>query len=191
MIVLIDNGHGLETPGKRSPDGRLKEAAYTRMLAHNLQQRLQGIGIESRLLVPEQTDISLHERCRRANRLALHNKCILISLHVNAAGCSGFHSASGWSAFVAPGASAASRLLARNLHISAVAHGLTGNRRTPPDGFWTASLAICRDTSCPAVLTENMFMDNRKDLEFLLSEQGCRILTEVHTDGITGFLSRL
>ena len=30
MKVLIDNGHGSNTPGKCSPDGRLKEYAYTR-----------------------------------------------------------------------------------------------------------------------------------------------------------------
>lgn len=30
MKVLIDNGHGENTPGKRSPDGRLREWAYTR-----------------------------------------------------------------------------------------------------------------------------------------------------------------
>ena len=28
MKVLIDNGHGIETLGKRSPDGRLREYAY-------------------------------------------------------------------------------------------------------------------------------------------------------------------
>ena len=29
MKVLIDNGHGENTPGKRSPDGRLREGAYS------------------------------------------------------------------------------------------------------------------------------------------------------------------
>lgn len=33
MKVLLDNGHGAETPGKRSPDGRLREYAYTREIA--------------------------------------------------------------------------------------------------------------------------------------------------------------
>lgn len=30
MKILIDNGHGLNILGKRSPDGTLIEAAYTR-----------------------------------------------------------------------------------------------------------------------------------------------------------------
>ena len=29
-VVLLDNGHGEDTKGKRSPDGSLLEYAYTR-----------------------------------------------------------------------------------------------------------------------------------------------------------------
>ena len=30
MKILIDNGHGENTPGKRSPDGKLREYLYAR-----------------------------------------------------------------------------------------------------------------------------------------------------------------
>lgn len=33
MKILIDNGHGIKTKGKRSPDGRLLEYAQNRLLA--------------------------------------------------------------------------------------------------------------------------------------------------------------
>lgn len=36
MKILIDNGHGIDTKGKRSPDGRLLEYAQNRLLAENL-----------------------------------------------------------------------------------------------------------------------------------------------------------
>ena len=36
MKVLIDNGHGSNTPGKCSPDGQLREYAYTREIAERL-----------------------------------------------------------------------------------------------------------------------------------------------------------
>ena len=36
MKILIDNGHGRETPGKRSPDGKLREYAYNRSLPAGL-----------------------------------------------------------------------------------------------------------------------------------------------------------
>lgn len=30
MVILLDGGHGIQTPGKRSPDGKLLEYKYTR-----------------------------------------------------------------------------------------------------------------------------------------------------------------
>ena len=33
MKILIDNGHGIDTKGKRSPDGQLLEYAQNRLLA--------------------------------------------------------------------------------------------------------------------------------------------------------------
>ena len=33
MKIFIDNGHGLMTAGKRSPDGKFREAFYTREIA--------------------------------------------------------------------------------------------------------------------------------------------------------------
>ena len=44
MIVLIDNGHGVNTPGKCSPDGRLKEWKYCREIAEDLRKELAAKG---------------------------------------------------------------------------------------------------------------------------------------------------
>ncbi|MDE6464570.1 MAG: N-acetylmuramoyl-L-alanine amidase [Muribaculaceae bacterium] len=186
MLILIDNGHGIETPGKRSPDGTLVEAEWTRAIARRIVDRLYATGLDARLLVPEPDDIPLRERCRRANSSG--SETLLVSVHVNAAACSGFHNASGWCAFVAPNASPASRRLARMLHDEAAARDLLGNRATPPQGYLTASLAICRDTRCPAVLTENLFMDNRDDLRRLLSDQGRRDIVDLHVEAIRKFV---
>lgn len=46
MKVLIDNGHGAETPGKRSPNGRLRECAYTRQIAIRIASKLHQAGID-------------------------------------------------------------------------------------------------------------------------------------------------
>ena len=67
MKILIDNGHGRETPGKRSPDGRLLEYVQNRLLARGIVDALTARGLDASLLVPEETDISLPERCRRVN----------------------------------------------------------------------------------------------------------------------------
>ena len=69
MKILIDNGHGRETPGKRSPDGTLREYAWNRLIAGQIVNRLVTQGHDAQLLVPEEEDISLKERCRRVNTI--------------------------------------------------------------------------------------------------------------------------
>ena len=47
---------------------------------------------------------------------------------------------------------------------------------------------ILKHTACPAVLTENLFQDNREDVDFLLSEEGKQKITAIHVDGICKYL---
>lgn len=185
ILVIVDNGHGAETPGKRSPDGRLREYDWCRKAARRLCGELGRRGVEAVLLVPEDADIALSERCRRARNLGPGRRAVLVSLHCNAAGNGKeWLGASGWSAFVAPEAGAESRHLAVLMTGVARRRGLLGNRCTPPCGYWTAPLAICRGVPFPAVLTENMFQDNRSDAAFLMSDRGLEEIVALHADAI-------
>lgn len=88
MKILIDYGHGIDTKGKRSPDGRLLEYAQNRLLAGRIVSALQARGLDASLLVPEETDISLPERCRRVNewcRQLGKDNVLLISIHCRCA----------------------------------------------------------------------------------------------------------
>ena len=67
MRIFIDNGHGIDTVGKCSPDGKLREAVFNREIARRIVLDLQDRGLDAVLLVPEIEDISLKERCRRVN----------------------------------------------------------------------------------------------------------------------------
>ena len=60
----------------------------------------------------------------------------------------------------------------------------------PEQLFWIQNLAICRDTNCPAILTENFFQDNKEDVEFLLSEEGMRMVTQIHVEGVMNYLNK-
>lgn len=192
FTVLLDNGHGAGTPGKRSPDGRLKEYRWARETASLVALALRGHGVDARLLVPEEEDVPLRERVARANAACRErgkDGILLVSVHVNAAGNGkGWHQASGWQACVSRNASAASRRLAACLCEAAEERGLKVRRHTEKEPWWPQNLAICRDTPCPAVLTENLFMDNRADADYLLSERGRLALAEVHADGIADFI---
>ena len=107
MKILIDNGHGIDTKGKRSPDGRLLEYAQNRLLAGRIVTALQARGHDAALLVPEENDISLPKRCRRVNewcRQLGKDNVLLISIHCNAAGRGDrWLSARGWGAYTTPG----------------------------------------------------------------------------------------
>lgn len=193
FIILIDNGHGFDTKGKCSPDGRLREYAWARDVAKRLQALLTAEGIDARLIVPEQNDISLTERCRRVNAIcktAGAKKCLLVSIHINAAGGDGkWHTASGWSGWVAPNASANSKRFAQLLYNEAAKAGLQGNRSVPVSKYWVGNFKIIRDTSCPAVLTENLFQDNRAEVDYLMTEQGKNTIAKLHLQAIKQYIS--
>lgn len=192
MVVILDNGHGVNTPGKCSPDKTLLEYKWAREIVDRLMVEFTKLGIRSIKLVPEDIDISLKERVRRANQIYKDNskQAILISVHCNAAGADGkWHSANGWSVFIAQNASNNSKRLARNLYEEAEKRGLKGNRSVPKEKYWVQSLAMCRDTNCPAVLTENMFQDNKEDVALLLSEEGKKKIIDTHIQGVLNYLN--
>lgn len=193
MKILIDNGHGVDTAGKRSPDGRLREYAYAREIASRLEKALKARGYDAERIVTEENDIPLNERVKRANRIYTETRkeAILVSIHCNAAGADGkWHDACGWGAYISQNASKNSKTLACCLIDAAEVKGLKIRRYSPDEPFWTQSLAICRDTNCPAVLTENLFQDNKADVDYLLSEEGKDAITALHVDGIIKYIER-
>ena len=97
--------------------------------------------------------------------------------------------ARGWSAHVSLNSSITSKTFARSLIKAAEAEGLKIRKYSNTQPFWPQNLAICRDTNCPAVLTENLFQDNEEDVAYLLSEEGKRTITNIHVNGIIDFMS--
>ena len=191
MKIILDNGHGRETAGKCSPDGRLLEYAYTRELVRLIAAELESRGLDVSRLVPEQEDIPLKERVSRANTLYQEagKQAILISVHVNAAGNgSTWFSARGWEAWTSVGNTKADDL-ASCLYEAAGAAGFKLRKdETDGDPDKEGHLYILKHTLCPSVLTENLFQDNREEVDFLLSEVGKESITALHVEGITKYL---
>jgi N-acetylmuramoyl-L-alanine amidase len=46
-------------------------------------------------------------------------------------------------------------------------------------------------TNCPAVLTENLFMDNKEDVQLLLSAEGKNKIVNLHIKGILEYLNKI
>ena len=194
LIVLIDNGHGKNTKGKCSPDKSIDEWEYTREIACRLYERLLIEGIEAILITPEEKDISLTERVKREKKFTKEAKKVgketcFISLHLNAAGGDGrWKTARGWTGWIAQEASADSKKLAQLLYAEAEARGLQGDRCVPSTKYWTANYTVCTDTSCPAVLTENLFQDNKEDVAYLLTEEGKEAIVDLHLQAIKKYI---
>ena len=194
MKILIDNGHGRETAGKRSPDGRLLEWSYNREIARRVNDELQQRGHYSSLLVPEDEDIPLSERCKRVNRvcseLGRRNVC-LISIHVNAAGRGKkWYNATGWCCYTSKGQTDGDKLA--NRLCAAALRNLPGHRMrfdySDGDPDQESNFTILHKTACAACLTENGFMDCLESLEFLLSEEGKAAIVQLHVEGIEEYV---
>lgn len=190
MKVLIDNGHGSNTLGKRSPDGRLREYAYAREIALRLEMELRKYGIDVERIVKEEVDVPLTERCRRANEHKA-SEAILISIHCNAAGNgSDWMQARGWEAWTSVGKTKADKLAAYLYEVAEEYLPGMKIRKDMSDGDpdKESQFYILKHTKCPAVLTENLFQDNREDVDFLLSEAGKRAIVDLHVKGICQYL---
>lgn len=192
--VIIDNGHGIETKGKCSPDGKLREYRVTRSIAHGVHERLKNMGYNAVLLVPYDVDMSLAVRANRANNIASKTPdAILISIHCNAAGDgTEWKDARGVEAYTTVGKTNADRLA--ECYYEAVAELMpeVRLRRDTSDGDSDkeCDYYILRKTTCPAILTENFFMDNREDVRLLLSDEGISRIVDVHVRAVEKYFNQ-
>lgn len=188
MIVLIDNGHGSTTLGKRSPDESVAEYKYCRDIANILVTELRKIGVDARLLTPELEDTPLRDRVARANEICDRfgaNNVLLVSIHLNASADNGeWQQPKGWGVYISNNASAKSKQFAESIAKWAEVYGMKVRKPKPNQWYWEQNLAICRDSKCPAVLTENLFMDNKDDVQLLLTEKGKQLIVQTHYDAI-------
>ena len=196
MKIILDAGHGIDTPGKCSPDGLFREYKWCREMATLVKELLEGEGYDVTYICEGvEKDTKLGTRVNMVNKLCSKygvNNCVLISIHNDAAGSDGkWHTASGWSVRVSLNASNNSKKLAQKLLDEAIKADVMGNRSIPKCGYWAQNLYICKNVKCPAVLIENMFQDNKDDVKFLNSDEGQFILAKIITNGIKRYINNI
>ena len=184
-LWLLDSGHGgiidgvYQTKGKRSPkweDGtQLFEGEFNRDIVKRIAKQCEELEIEHKILVPEDKDITLKERVKRAN--AIHQKdkrTIYVSVHANAGGGTGYE------VFTSKG-STQSDGVAEVFNRQA--------KKTFPEmkmrGVKEANFYVLKYTAMPAVLTENFFMDTYDpDCKLIMSEKGRQRVADAHINAI-------
>jgi len=182
--VVLDPGHGVETPGKRSPDGSYREHEFALDMAVRIKALLEAHGVAVVLTREDEHDISLTQRVMVSNAA---QPDLFVSLHSNAAGSGGaWMGVRGWGVYTcaagedAPRNKAARAILARvrEAGVHLWGGGLHHNAR----------LTVLAKTAAPAVLIEHLFHDNKEDCA-LLKEDGYRQrLAQADAAGILDYL---
>lgn len=177
MRVLIDAGHGIDTLGKRSPDGVFREYLWNREISERLLALFEWDGIDADMVVTETNDIPLKTRVRRVNEVcALHGagNVLLLSIHANAAGDgSSWMNAQGWSCYTTKGKTNSDKVAEELYKVFEQDFKDRKIRRDFSDGDadWEEDFYIIKKASCPAVLLENFFYDNKEECSWMMREE--------------------
>lgn len=188
--VSDDRGHGRGTLGKGSPDGVFKEWAFNADVAEIFTQTLIANGVDCVNIVTTDEDMSLDDRIKIINALARKNPDhIHISFHTNAAGMGDkWYDARGWQVHTCLNPGVKTRRLANCVYDAAVDKGFRTRPESPGMHFRPKNLKILRETTCPAILLEQFFMDNKEDLAYLLSPMAIYDCAEVAANGVLRYL---
>ena len=176
---FIDPGHGPKQSGKRSPvleDGRqLLEYELNRDIARRVTEKLVDLGIAFSYTVDptdETVGSSLEDRVEYANNFATDIPKIFLSIHSNAgpAGQDQWSQAGGIETWHSKG-SELGESIAWHLHES-ITKALPEyrNRGLKYSKDRNKEFYVLRETECPAVLLENLFYNNKTEVQALLSE---------------------
>lgn len=201
VMVIIDPGHGSDTPGKRSPKTKNGEIFYeyqfNRSVANKLKSLLEVNNIDTMLTVNDDKDLRLSERAQIAIEYAKSNpdkSCIFISIHSNAAGSDGkWKNAKGWSVYTTKG-NTESDELAESLYKAAdtcFTDRKIRKEKSDGDSDYESDFTVIyiTDKYMPAVLVENFFYDNEEECEFLLKEENQDRIAQCLFIGITYFIA--
>ncbi|MCR8843065.1 N-acetylmuramoyl-L-alanine amidase [Paenibacillus sp. SC116] len=170
MKIVIDAGHGPNTPGKRAPDDSMREYHFNSAVARYAIEMLKEYECQTLVTHEDGRDVPLSERTRKANDWKAN---VYVSIHANAAG-STWSNAEGVETFVYTTATGTAVTLANVVQKKlVVASGLRDR------GVKRGDFHVLRETKMPAILIEFGFMDNKRELALLKTDGYRRKCAEV------------
>jgi N-acetylmuramoyl-L-alanine amidase len=171
MKIVLDAGHGGHDPGAVA--NGLREKDLTLAIVKHIGRMLgEYEGVEVIYTRTDDRYLSLEERAAIANKLKAD---LLISVHINAGGGTGFES------FIYNGGVSQATIAYQNVIHQEILKAI-GN--VTDRGKKRANYAVLRETKMPAILTENLFIDNKTDAAKLKSEQFLLQIAHGHVQGI-------
>ena len=187
--VCLDPGHGVESPGKCSPDKSYYEHEFALDMARRIQAHLERCGVR---VVLTRTD----EHCPTGKadtndllkRVAISDAAgadLFVSLHSNASG-NEWSNASGLMIYTSAGPETASRNVAAKAVLSRMTEAGVELRGSPL--VHDMELVVTRKTAAPAMLIEYGFHTNRTEVVLLKKSSYRAKLAEATAKGVCDFL---
>lgn len=203
MKILIDPPHGKDISGKRSPDGRLLEYKYGREICAEVIKRLKTEGYDAELTTTSENEPGLTKRANAVNaicnKLGTKNVC-MVSIHVNAAGNGDWRNATYWCAYTSKGQTRGDKLAdclydAAEKILPPLFPNISKSRLIKVDLIdgdrdIESNFTVIYKTKCAACLTENFFMDNKENVDWLLSPCGRDAIVRLHVEGIKKYVDK-
>ena len=219
-VVILGTAHGINVAGKRDPEGKFREYAYSRELILLEKPILETMGYlvfvdMPEAVVPLPLKIELQKRCDIVNAICKKygkNNCVYVSEHNDAAGSGKYWmNAGGWSCFTTKGRTKSDDLAeclynAAELYLKPYVQIMAEGKKkgiysvkqvpfrmdkTDGDKDKEENYYVLKNTVCPAVLTENLFQDNKSDVAYLTSIEGKKAIVDLHVHGIHRYFQSL
>ena len=183
-LIALDDGHGMNTPGKRTPtiNGRvIHENEFNREVVNYLSIELKRCGFNTLMVAPGDNDISLASRVNLANA---KNADAYISIHFDAFdGRFDGNDPEGLTVHVYP-SSANSKKLG-----NAILNHLKGGTSQQNRGVKESNFYVLRRTKMIAILSENGFMDNKREAMLMLDTNFQKEVAREHAQGVCDYFN--
>lgn len=183
ILIALDAGHGGEDSG--ATGFGLMEKNWALKMVFLVSKYLGHYdGVAVTYTRAKDVFVPIPERCKHANEMGCN---LFLSFHNNAGGGEGFES------YVAATASATSRKVQEKVTNDILAFlkgygvGAHGDPTKEDTQSHRGRIGVLRDTHMPAVLFENLFIDNEKDNKLLKDDSFNEKLAQAYAKSIAEF----
>ena len=191
LLIIADPAHGIDVPGKRSPDGRHREYLWSRDMWERLYPRLLELGYIVEFTTTADNEPGLTARVKAAEKISTRNKTLVplfISLHNDAAGDgTKWMQARGISVWTSKGRTRSDIFADEMIKaLNVVTKNRTKMRTYSPtvqEQDFEANFHVLMG-NYNAMLIECCFQDNKEDVALLQSSEFCALLLDAIVQGI-------
>lgn len=182
---------------RQSPNKNLDELTYLNRLTDDIILRLRESVKDTPFITIRKLAGPMDQilaRLQTLTRTTPPTSNCLIAVGLNSTRMDGHYQAGkGWRVISNPESSQSSTLATAlaTAAMQTLGHRATSNQNTATSLAHLNQTPILTATAIPAVLTLNLYQDNRQDAAYLLSSEGRQAIISLHVKGISAYLERL